>query len=146
MEIRERYENHQGAYYPYQPIEMSQIDFNDPWNVKYTIDDREEFNRRVLVASHFKPVLVKFGLIYCIHCMLLENIGAMPAVAEKYGHVMNVYKLWWNPKNPHMRVLNNLAREEGVEDSPYFILYINGRAVRAGYAFPDENGEGMESF
>ena len=70
----------------------------------------------------------------------------MPAVAEKYEDDMDVYKLWWNPQDPAYTELNALASENGVRSSPIFILYKDGEIVKHGYAFPDENGEGLESF
>ena len=97
-------------------------------------------------ASFRRPVLVKFGLTYCIHCLLLENMGSVPAVAGKYADEIDVVKLWWNPHDPEMSQVNQIAGEEGVSSSPWFILYIDGAQVKSGYAFPDQNGSGMEDF
>lgn len=132
--------------YPYSPREMKQIDFNDPWNAQHTITDAKDFQTRVIQASYERPVLVKFGLTYCIHCLLLENLGSVPMVAKKYADHADVYKLWWNPKNSEYDELNGVAYSQGVSSSPWFILYENGEIVKSAYAFPDENGDGMEEF
>lgn len=132
--------------YTYEPRVMGQVDLSNPWNAQYTVLNQKDFKERVIKASYTKPVLVKFGLTYCIHCLLLENLGSVPAVAKKYSEQIDTYKLWWNPKDSNKKELNNVAMEEGVTSSPYFILYKNGQQIKAGYAFPDENGEGMEEF
>ena len=132
--------------YPYTQMDMKQIDHDSQWNAAHTIDDIPEFNQRVLLASHQKPVLVKFGLTYCIHCLLLEHLGSVPAVHERYQDVMDVYKLWWNPHAEDMAELNYIAQSQGVKSSPFFILYHQGQIIQSGYAFPDENGLGMEEF
>lgn len=132
------------GYYPYNPQVMSQIDFHEEWNAQNTIGGREDFTNRVLADSHNIPVLVKFGLTYCIHCLLLENLGAVPALAKRYEGSLKVYKFWWNPQDRAWNERNHLAREEGVQSSPYFILYIDGQQYWAGYAFPDEEGRGLE--
>ena len=131
--------------YPYAPKEMAEIS-QEGWNAQNTIQSTKDFKERVILSSYQKPVLVKFGLTDCIHCLLLEQIGAVPAVAAKYEEQVDVYKLWWNPRDASKQELNVLASQEGVTSSPYFILYINGKAVKEGYAFPDEKGEGMEDF
>ena len=100
----------------------------------------------MIEASHDKPVLVKFGLTYCAHCLLLEQMGSVPAVAEKYGDAMDVYKLWWNPHDEAMAEITAVAGEQGVTSSPLFILYKDGEIVKSGYGFPDEKGEGLEDF
>ena len=141
-----RIDRGEDAWYPYEPTAMQTIDENDPWNAAHTIDDREEFQTRVIRASFRRPVLVKFGLTYCIHCLLLENMGSVPAVAGKYADEIDVVKLWWNPHDPEMSQVNQIAGEEGVSSSPWFILYIDGAQVKSGYAFPDQNGSGMEDF
>ena len=53
-----------------------------------------------------------------------------------------------NPRNNFLDIENiaDVAHEHGVTSSPYFSLYENGRVVSEGYAFPDENGGGMEDF
>ena len=132
--------------YPYSRREMKEIDFNDPWNAQHTITDAKDFQTRVIQASYERPVLVKFGLTYCIHCLLLENLGSVPMVAKKYADHADVYKLWWNPKNSEYDELNGVAYSQGVSSSPWFILYENGEIVKSAYAFPDENGDGMEEF
>ena len=68
------------------------IDSSSRFNQTNTIRSRIEFEEKVKTASFDKPVLVKFGLTYCAHCLLLEQLGSVPAVAEKYSEKMNVYK------------------------------------------------------
>ena len=99
----------------------------------------------MIKASFHKPVLVKFGT-YCVHCLLLENLGSVPAVDKKYGHLVDVYKVWWNPKNEDYNELNAIAHNEGVKSSPVFLATKNGKQIKSGYAFPDELGEGIEDF
>lgn len=146
IEIQARGERGEGFFYPYQPRVMHEIDHNNPWNAAHTIDSDDEFQRDVIEASYTKPVLVKFGLTYCVHCLLLENLGSVPAVEKRYGDSIDVHKLWWNPKSEDYTELNNVAKREGVKSSPYFILYKDGKKINEGYAFPDHNGEGMEEF
>jgi thiol-disulfide isomerase/thioredoxin len=134
------------AFYPYSPRDMMEIDGASAWNAEHTIDSRAEFNKDVIDASFDKPVLVKFGLTYCAHCLLLEQLGSVPAVSKKYGDALGVKKLWWNPHDPNMEEITRVAGEQGVTSSPFFILYDKGEIVKSGYAFPDENGEGMEDF
>ena len=77
----------------------------------------------------------------------MENLGSVPAVAKRYKNKLNVYKLWWNPNQPSVfRELNQIASQEHVTSSPVFNLYINGRLVKSEYAFPDEDGSGLEEF
>lgn len=144
-EIRKRSRDGLGASYPYEPRAMMRIDPNSPWNRANTIDSRAEFNERVIRGSYDKPVLVKYGLPYCMHCLLLENLQSVPAVADKYGDEIDVVKLWWNPNDPEMADITGVAQEQGVTKSPYFMVYDQGRMVREGYAFPDENGDGLEA-
>ena len=134
------------SYYPYEPRAMSGINFEEPWNAAHTIMTKDDFQKRVLDASYDRPVLIKFGLTYCIHCLLLENLASVPAVERKYRDAIDVYKIWWNPKDTDYNETNAIAQEQGVTSSPYFILYVNGQQVNAGYAFPDSAGEGMEEF
>ncbi|MBT3584704.1 MAG: thioredoxin family protein [Halobacteriovoraceae bacterium] len=134
------------SYYPYQKRQLGQVNFNGPWNKLNTIRSTEQFQKRVIEASFNRPVLIKFGLTYCVHCLLMENLGSVPAVAKKYRDVLDTYKLWWNPKDQAYSELNQIAADQGVTSSPFFILYRDGRQVNAGYAFPDHNGEGMEEF
>lgn len=143
-EIDRRAANGQGAFYPYRPRAMMTVDPNSPWNRANTVDSRAEFEQRVIRGSYDKPVLVKYGLPYCMHCLLLEQLGSVPAVADKYGSDLDVVKLWWNPNDPQMREITQVAQEQGVTSSPFFIVYENGQPVRSGYAFPDENGNGLE--
>ncbi|MEE2960641.1 MAG: thioredoxin family protein [Myxococcota bacterium] len=143
--IENRASRGEGAYYPYSARAMMTIGASD-FNRTNTIDTRTEFNERVIEASYDKPVLVKFGLTYCAHCLLLEQLGSVPAVAEKYADAMDVYKLWWNPHDEAMAEITAVAGEQGVTSSPLFILYKDGEIVKSGYGFPDENGEGLEDF
>lgn len=145
-EIGVRAERGEGAFYPYSPRAMMEIDGNTDFNRENTIRSRDAFNEKVIDASFDKPVLVKYGLTYCAHCLLLEQLGSVPAVAEKYADDMDVFKLWWNPHDEMFNDLNAIAGENGVTSSPVFILYKDGEIVKSGYAFPDEKGEGMEDF
>ena len=145
-EINVRIGQGKGAYYPYSPRAMMEIDQNSDFNRTNTVRSRADFSEKVLAASYDKPVLVKFGLTYCAHCLLLEQLGSVPAVAEKYADEMEVFKLWWNPPDEAYKDLNDIAGEPGVNSSPMFILFKDGKAVKSGYAFPDETGGGMESF
>ena len=143
--IDARTDRGQGAFYPYSARAMMTIGASD-FNKNNTLESRADFNERVVEASHEKPVLVKFGLTYCAHCLLLEQLGSVPAVAEKYGDDMDVYKLWWNPHDEAMAEITAVAGEQGVTSSPLFILYKDGEIVKSGYGFPDEKGEGLEDF
>ena len=145
-EINTRSAAGQGAYYPYSPRDMMEIDANSTFNRENTIRSRASFDEKIIAASFEKPVLVKFGLTYCAHCLLLEQLGSVPAVAEKYADSMDVFKLWWNPHDTEYSELNQIAGEQNVTSSPMFILFVDGVAVKSGYAFPDENGEGLEDF
>jgi hypothetical protein len=118
-------------HYSYTPRTMMEINHNDPWNALHTIDSDEEFQEMVIEKSFVRPVLVKFGLTYCVHCLLMENMGSVPAVEKKY--------------RDHIE-LNQIAKREGVSSSPYFILYFNGEKINQGYVFPDHLGNGMEDF
>ena len=113
--------------YRYQPRAMFEINHENPWNAAHTLYNKDEFQRRVIEASFTKPVLVKFGLTYCVHCLLLENLGSVPAVEKKYRDSIDVYKVWWNPKGQDYTELNQIAKDQGVTSSPFFILYKNGR-------------------
>jgi hypothetical protein len=144
-EIVARAEAGEGAWYPYRPRQMAAIDQASDWNAANTVDSRAEFEARVLRGSEIQPVLVKFGLTYCAHCLLLEHLGAVPAVARRYAGALDVVKLWWNPHDPAMAEITAVAREQGVTSSPWFIVYRDGQPVRSGYGFPDENGEGLEA-
>ncbi len=145
-EIYARAERGEGAFYPYEPRAMMTIDSNSTFNRENTISGRADYEERVKEASYEKPVLIKFGLTYCAHCLLLEQLGSVPAVAERYADDMDVYKLWWNPHDTAYGELNAIAREEGVTSSPIFILYKDGEVVKKGYGFPDETGAGLEEF
>ena len=132
------------TYYPYDAAKMMQINHNNAWNAAHTIDSAAEFDAKVRQASYDKPVLVKYGLTYCMHCLLLEQLDSVHAVADKYGDDLDVYKVWWNPNDPAMAEISNLTTNEGVTSSPYFMVYKDGQVVREGYAFPDEKGNGVE--
>ena len=135
------------SYYTYRAKQLGQVSYDNEWNRKNTIKSTRDFERRVIEGSWTRPVLVKFGLTYCVHCLLMENLGSVPAVAKKYKGKLDVYKLWWNPNEPQrFYELNAIASEQGITSSPMFNLYVNGRLVKSGYAFPDENGEGIEEF
>jgi thioredoxin-like negative regulator of GroEL len=125
---------------------MTQIDGADAWNAANTIDTRAEFDDRVITASYDRPVLVKYGLTYCAHCLLLEQMGSVPALADRYKDDLDVVKLWWNPSDPQMAEITRVAQEQGVTSSPYFMLYEDGQIVKHGYGFPDETGDGMQDF
>jgi len=131
--------------YAYDPAKMMQVNHNNAWNAAHTIESAAEFDAKVREASFDKPVLVKFGLTYCMHCLLLEQLDSVRAVADKYGDDLEVYKVWWNPNDPAMAEISNVATGEGVSSSPYFMVYKDGQIVREGYAFPDEQGQGLES-
>ncbi|MBT6176513.1 MAG: thioredoxin family protein [Deltaproteobacteria bacterium] len=133
------------AFYPYDARAMMTINSTE-FNANHTVDSRAEFNETVIKASYEKPVLVKYGLTYCAHCMLLEQLGSVPAVADKYGDAMDVKKLWWNPHDTAYNELNEIAGENKVTSSPMFILYKDGEIVKSGYGFPDETGAGLEDF
>ena len=145
-EIQTRVAQGEGPYYPYSPRDMMTIDGAEAWNAEHTLNTRADFNKDVLEASYTRPVLVKYGLTYCAHCLLLEQLGSVPALAKKYEEDLDVKKLWWNPHDPQMAEITRVAGEQGVTSSPYFILYKDGEAVKNGYGFPDETGAGLEDF
>ena len=137
----------QKTYYAYRAKQLSQISYDNEWNRNNTIKSRKDFYQKVIRGSWRRPVLVKFGLTYCVHCLLMENLGSVPAVAKKYSNQIDVFKLWWNPNDPQNFVeLNTIASEEGITSSPIFNLYINGKLVKSEYAFPDEDGSGLEEY
>ncbi|MHC4831180.1 MAG: thioredoxin family protein [Planctomycetota bacterium] len=145
-EIRQREARGEGAFYPYRAREMTSIDGAEEWNAANTIDTRAEFNDRVIARSYDRPVLVKYGLTFCAHCLLLEQMGSVPALGKKYESDLDVVKLWWNPHDPELAEVTAVAGEQGVTSSPFFCLYEDGKIVKSGYGFPDERGEGMEDF
>ena len=130
--------------YTYDPAKMMQVNYNNEWNTAHTIKSAADFDSRVRQASFEKPVLVKYGLTYCMHCLLLEQLDSVRAVADKYGDDLDVHKVWWNPNDPSMAEISNLTINEGVSSSPYFMVYKDGEVVRQGYGFPDEKGQGLE--
>ena len=81
-----------------------------------------------------------------MHCLLLEQLGSIPAAQEKYGDSVDVFKLWWNPKDPSMKAISDLATQQGVTSSPYFIVYDQGQPVSAGYAFPTKKATASKTF
>ena len=131
--------------YTYDPAKMMQVNYNNEWNTAHTIKSAADFDSKVRQASFEKPVLVKYGLTYCMHCLLLEQLDSVRAVADKYGDDMDVHKVWWNPNDPSMAEISNLTINEGVSSSPYFMVYKDGEVVRQGYGFPDEKGQGLEA-
>ena len=143
-EIKGRAAGGQGSFYPYSPHELNQVDASKPWNEANTIDTAEEFEARVIAGSYAQPVLVKYGLPYCAHCLLLEHLGSVPAAAEKYRGKVDVVKLWWDPHDPAKADITAVARAQGVTSSPFFMVYSAGKVLAQGYAFPDENGDGLE--
>ena len=130
--------------YAYDPAKMMQVNYNNEWNAAHTIKSAAEFDSKVRQASFEKPVLVKYGLTYCMHCLLLEQLDSVRAVADKYGDDLDVHKVWWNPNDPAMAEISDLTVNEGVSSSPYFMVYKDGEVVRQGYGFPDEKGQGLE--
>lgn len=130
--------------YAYDASRLSRINSQNPWNAAHTIDSAAEFQQKVIDASYDKPVLVKYGLTYCVHCLLLEHLDSVKAVADKYGSSIDVQKVWWNPNDPAMAEISDLTVGQGVTSSPYFIVYKDGQKAREGYAFPDENGNGVQ--
>ena len=130
--------------YAYDPAKMMQVNYNNEWNAAHTIKSAAEFDAKVRQASFEKPVLVKYGLTYCMHCLLLEQLDSVRAVADKYGDDLDVHKVWWNPNDPAMAEISGLTVNEGVSSSPYFMVYKDGEVVRQGYGFPDEKGQGLE--
>ena len=130
--------------YAYDPAKMMQVNYNNEWNAAHTIKSAAEFDAKVRQASFEKPVLVKYGLTYCMHCLLLEQLDSVRAVADKYGDDLDVHKVWWNPNDPAMAEISDLTVNEGVSSSPYFMVYKDGEVVRQGYGFPDEKGQGLE--
>jgi hypothetical protein len=131
--------------YDYDAQAMGSVNHSSAWNQANTIDSRAEFNSDVIQASFNKPVLVKYGLTYCMHCLLLEQLDSVHAVANRHANDIDVKKVWWNPHDPAFAELNAIAGEQGVTSSPFFVLYDQGQPVSAGYAFPDENGDGMDA-
>jgi hypothetical protein len=130
--------------YAYDPAKMMKVNYNNEWNAAHTIKSAAEFDAKVRQASFEKPVLVKYGLTYCMHCLLLEQLDSVRAVADKYGDDLDVHKVWWNPNDPAMAEISDLTVNEGVSSSPYFMVYKDGEVVRQGYGFPDEKGQGLE--
>ena len=124
---------------------------NDPWELAHTLASPEEFTEKVCRASSERPILVKFGNTNCTQCMLFELTGAVKRYAD--GALargpLDVYKVWFglrpdatfagrirDPKR-----LDDLAKLEGVQSSPTFIVYRNGRRHTCGDAVPDNAGD-----
>ena len=134
-----------GSYaYSYDASRLSQVNSSNAWNQAHTVASVADFQEKVINASYDKPVLVKYGLTYCAHCLLLEHLDSVKAVADKYGSDIDVQKVWWNPHDASFAEANSIASAEGVSSSPYFVVYKDGQAVSDGYAFPDEEGNGVE--
>ena len=123
---------------------------NDPWEQAHTLASVEAFTEKVCKASATRPVLVKFGNTNCTQCMLFELTGAVKRYAERGGHAdsIDVYKVWWGfrPDSSFAgriqdpQRLDALAKGEGVQSSPFFIAYRDGRRYPCGDAFPGVDG------
>lgn len=122
---------------------------NDPWETAHTLSSPEEFTQKVCRASRERPVLVKFGNTNCTQCMLFELTGAVRRYADSATHApVDVYKVWFGLRPDATfagrirdpRRLDDLAKLEGVQSSPTFAVYRNGRRFTCGDAFPDVAG------
>lgn len=144
--------------YPFTASRKSSEDPTaDAWDREHTLRSQDDFGEKVCRASFARPILVKFGNTNCTQCMLFEIIGSVKAFAESPEHkgAVDVYKVWWGNRpdegfagrirNPDL--LNDLTKAEGVQSSPYFVIYRNGRRYPCGDAFPDDSGrdERLES-
>jgi hypothetical protein len=130
--------------YPYDASRLSRVNTNNAWNQAHTVESFADFQENVINASYEKPILVKYGLTYCAHCLLLEHLDSVKAVADKYGSNIDVQKVWWNPNDATYAEPNAIASSQGVSSSPHFVVYKDGQPVSQGYAFPDEEGNGVE--
>jgi hypothetical protein len=123
---------------------------SDAWDRDHTLRSPEEFAEKVCRASYDHPVLVKYGNTNCTQCMLFELIGSVQHFADHPDRVgkIDVYKVWWGMKPDDSfagrirdpQRLDALARAEGVQSSPTFVAYRNGRRTSCGDAFPDDSG------
>jgi len=121
----------------------------DAWETEHTIDSPDEFSEKVCRASYHRPVLVKYGNTNCTQCMLFEMIGSVRELAENPAFTgVDVYKLWFGHEPDESfagmirrpRRLDDLALEEGISNSPTFVVYRSGRPMICGDAFPDDAG------
>jgi hypothetical protein len=135
--------------YAYAALPMATAD-NDPWEAAHTLGSPEEFTQKVCRASRERPILVKFGNTNCTQCMLFELTGAVKRYADDTAHgPIDVYKVWFGLRPDSTfagrirdpRRLDELAKLEGVQSSPTFIVYRNGRRYTCGDAFPDVAGD-----
>jgi hypothetical protein len=123
---------------------------NDPWEVAHTVASPEEFTEKVCRASRDRPILVKFGNTNCTQCMLFELTGAVKRYADGASSrgPIDVYKVWFGLRPDSTfaglirdpKRLDDLAKLEGVQSSPTFIVYRSGRRYTCGDGFPDEAG------
>jgi hypothetical protein len=138
-----------GGRYPYAALpRASEVD--DPWERAHTLRSPEELAAKVCGGPGDRAVLVKFGNTNCTQCMLFELTGSVKEYAAGVARrePVEVYKVWWGlrpdgsftgrVRDPER--LDELARDEGVRSSPYFIVYRNGRRYPCGDAFPDRTG------
>jgi hypothetical protein len=123
---------------------------SDPWEAAHTLASPEEFTEKVCRTSRERPILVKFGNTNCTQCMLFELTGAVKRYADGASSrgPIDVYKVWFGLRPDSTfagrirdpKRLDDLAKLEGVQSSPTFIVYRNGRRYTCGDAFPDDAG------
>lgn len=123
---------------------------DDPWEREHTVASVDDFRSKVCRGSLERPILVKYGNTNCTQCMLFELTGSIKDIADSSTNrdSIDVYKVWWgttpddtfNGRIAQPALLDELAKEEGVHSSPYFIVYRNGRRYPCGSAFPDRRG------
>jgi hypothetical protein len=138
-----------GGVYRYPQLPKA-TEANDSWERAHTIASAEAFTKRVCQDSHERPVLIKFGNTNCTQCHLFELIGSIKDLAEGPGleGAVDVYKVWWGlrPDESFAAMvrqptrLDEIAKAEGVQSSPYFIVYRNGRRHSCGDSFPGGDG------
>lgn len=136
--------------YRYRPLARSASQ-DDPWDFEHTFRSADDFVKRVCDRRSKRPILVKFGNTNCTQCMLFELIGSLRKYADRTAVAsgVEVYKVWWGMKPDSSfagRIrdparLDDLAKAEGVQSSPSFIVYRDGRRYPCDSAFPDANGE-----
>lgn len=124
---------------------------NDQWEQAHTLRSPEEFVQKVCKSSGDRPVLVKYGNTNCTQCMLFELTGSIKTYADAAATrtPVDVYKVWFGMRPDSSfagrirdpQRLNDLAKAEGVQSSPYFIVYRNGRRYPCGDAFPTRSGD-----
>ena len=115
----------------------------EAWDDENTLDDAADFRTRVCQASAQKPVVVKFGSTQCADCLLMEYTQGIRLAAEKVKGRAQLYKFWWGPNLPAGN--DALRKSEGVDSSPYFVVYRNGRRYPCGFEFLDDKGAGLEA-